>query len=184
MTRTNSPFKRSKGDLATFPARGQVSTQPWRLLPQDRRSHLGSRTLLKVVCTDESMHHRNWQLLGQAGVTELLRQYPFRNQTPGHLPSQRTGVRPAQEDFASGSVEDILVPRLHLKLSVQVRVWTTEANSFCDRPKQHSFWERSCFGPSSSTKRRSKRQITVHLPCKRRACLQWLLWTLKLRGES
>jgi hypothetical protein len=24
----------------------------------------------------------------------------------------------------------------------------------------------------------------VHLPCKRRACLQRVLWTLKLRGES
>jgi hypothetical protein len=31
-------------------------------------------------------------------------------------------------------------------------------------PKQHSFWERSCFGPSSSARRRSKHQITVHLP--------------------
>jgi hypothetical protein len=37
-------------------------------------------------------------------------------------------------------------------------------NGFCDRPKQHSFWERSCFGPSSSARRRSKHQITVHLP--------------------
>jgi hypothetical protein len=37
--------------------------------------------------------------------------------------------------------------------------------------KQHSFWERSCFGPSSSARRRSKHQITVHLPWKRRACL-------------
>jgi hypothetical protein len=33
------------------------------------------------------------------------------------------------------------------------------------RPEQHSFWERSCFGPSSSARRRrSKHQITVHLP--------------------
>jgi hypothetical protein len=51
-------------------------------------------------------------------------------------------------------------------------------------PKQHTFWERSCFGPSSSARRRSKHQITVHLPWKRRACLQRLLWPLKLRGES
>jgi hypothetical protein len=51
-------------------------------------------------------------------------------------------------------------------------------------PKQHSFWERPCFGPSSSARRRSKHQITVHLPWKRRACLQRLLWPLKLRGES
>jgi hypothetical protein len=56
-------------------------------------------------------------------------------------------------------------------------------NGFCDRPKQHSFWERSCFGPSSSARRRSKQQITLHLPWKRRPCLQRLLWPLKLRGE-
>jgi hypothetical protein len=37
--------------------------------------------------------------------------------------------------------------------SLQVRVWTTEANSFCDRPRQHSFWDRSCFRPSSSARR-------------------------------
>jgi hypothetical protein len=51
-------------------------------------------------------------------------------------------------------------------------------------PEQHSLGERSCFGPSSSARRRSKHQITVHLPWKRRACLQRLLWPLKLRGES
>jgi hypothetical protein len=32
-------------------------------------------------------------------------------------------------------------------------VWTTEANSFWDRPKLHSFRDRSCFGPSSSARR-------------------------------
>jgi hypothetical protein len=31
---------------------------------------------------------------------------------------------------------------------------------------------------------RSECQISVHLPCKRRACLQRVLWPLKLRGES
>ena len=30
---------------------------------------------------------------------------------------------------------------------------------------------------------RPKSQISVHLPCKRRACLQRVLWPLKIRGE-
>jgi hypothetical protein len=50
-------------------------------------------------------------------------------------------------------------------------------------PKQHSVWERSCFGPSSSARRRSKYKISAHLPCKR-ACQQRVLWALKLRGEN
>jgi hypothetical protein len=31
---------------------------------------------------------------------------------------------------------------------------------------------------------RSERQISVHLPCENRPCLQSVLWPLKLRGES
>ena len=58
--------------------------------------------------------------------------------------------------------------------SAQVRVCTTEADSFWDLPKQHSFWEKSCFGPSSSARRRSKYKISAHLPCKR-ACQQRVL---------
>jgi hypothetical protein len=42
--------------------------------------------------------------------------------------------------------------------SAQVRVWTTEANSFWDRQKQHSFWGRPRFGL----------QTSGHLPCQRR----------------
>jgi hypothetical protein len=42
---------------------------------------------------------------------------------------------------------------LHGKKSAQVRVCTTEANSFWDRQEPQSFWNRSCFGPSSSARR-------------------------------
>jgi hypothetical protein len=45
---------------------------------------------------------------------------------------------------AGTSAGDILVPRSCLDKSAQVRVWTTEANSFWDRP---------CFRPSSSARR-------------------------------
>jgi hypothetical protein len=51
-----------------------------------------------------------------------------------------------------------LVPRLLRDYSAQVRVWTTEANSFWDRQKPHSFWGRPHFGL----------QTSGHLPCRRR----------------
>jgi hypothetical protein len=66
-------------------------------------------------------------------------------QTSGHLPCQRIGVCLAQEGFAWASVGDILDPWLHRDYSAQVRVWTTEANSF---------WDKLCFRPSSSARRR------------------------------
>jgi hypothetical protein len=105
-------------------------------------------------------------------------------QTTCHLPGESTGVCPAREVSASGSVGATLVPGLRGGQAAQVRVWNTEASSFWYRrepqisevapflapdnrprpwPKQHSLWERSCLGPSSSARRRSKHQITVHL---------------------
>jgi hypothetical protein len=41
--------------------------------------------------------------------------------------------------FASGSAGAILAPGLRRKLSAQTRLWTTEANSFCDRREPQSF---------------------------------------------
>jgi hypothetical protein len=45
----------------------------------------------------------------------------------------------------------ILVPRPLRDYSAQVRVWTTEPNSFWDRQKPHSFWGRPCFGLQTSS---------------------------------
>ena len=39
--------------------------------------HLGSGTPPKVVCIGESVDYRSYQLLGQAGATELMRRRPF-----------------------------------------------------------------------------------------------------------
>jgi hypothetical protein len=109
----------------------------------------------------------------------------MRLETTGHLPGESTGVRPAREVSASGSGGSHLssgTPRRAgcmgegveyrgQQFLGQVRDRASEAapSSAPDNrppswPKQHSFWERSCFGPSSSAKRRSKHQITVHLP--------------------
>ena len=85
-----------------------------------------------------------------ARATELLRQRHPQLQTAGLLPDKSHRASQA----ATSSTPDNWPPS-----------W----------PKQHSFWERSCFGPSPSARRRSKHQITVHLPRKRRACLQRLL---------
>jgi hypothetical protein len=56
----------------------------------------------------------------------------FRLQTTSHLPGQRTGVCPAREASAAGSVGAISVPGLCRGQSAEVRVWTTEASSFWD----------------------------------------------------
>jgi hypothetical protein len=53
----------------------------------------------------------------------------------------------------------ILVPGSLRDLSAQVRVWITEANSFWDRWKLHSFWGRPHF----------RLQISGLLPCQRRS---------------
>jgi hypothetical protein len=98
----------------------------------------------------------------------------FGPQISGHLPGQRIDVHPARVGFAWTSAADIVVPGLLWVYSAQVRVWTTEANSF---------WDKSCFGPSSSARREAEYQISVHLPCKKGTCLQRVLWPLKLRGE-
>jgi hypothetical protein len=90
----------------------------------------------------------------------------FNLQTTGHLPCQRRGIFPAQEGFARAPGGTLLVPRSLWDWSAQVRVWTTEANNFWDRPPG-----------------RSEGQISVQLPCKRRACLQRVLQPLKLRRE-
>jgi hypothetical protein len=122
-------------------------------------SLLGSRTPLRAGCTGDGVEYRGQPFLRKARATELLRQRHLRLQTTGHLP----GESHRASEAAPPSAPDNRPPS-----------W----------PKQHSFWERFCFGPSSSARRRSKHQITVHLPWKSWACLQRLLWPLKLRGES
>jgi hypothetical protein len=47
---------------------------------------------------------------------------------------------------------------------VQVRVWTAEANSFLDRQKPQSYWDRLCVGF----------QTSGHFPCQRRGVLSTL----------
>ena len=102
-------------------------------------SLFGSGTPRRAGCTGDSVEYRGQPFLGQARATELLRRRHLRLQTTGHLP----GESHRASEVAPSSAPDNRPPS-----------W----------PKQHSFWERSCFGPSSSARRRSKHQITVHLP--------------------
>jgi hypothetical protein len=104
-----------------------------KLIKRNSGSHLGSRTPPKSSLHRWECAHRSWQLLGQVGATELLRQHPFA--------------------FASGTARAILVEGLHRKVVCTGESVHTEANSFCERPKQHTFWENSCFGPSFSARR-------------------------------
>jgi hypothetical protein len=55
---------------------------------------------------------------------------------PVTFPAREQVSFPTQEGFDRGSGEAILVPGSLRDYSAQVRVWTTEANSFWDRPFQ------------------------------------------------
>ena len=126
----------------------------WLLKKQNWRisgSHLGSRTLPKSSLHRWECVHRSWQLLGQVGATELLRQRPFQ------APDIRSPARPEYScspgpgGFWLGNRGSHLGSGNPLKSSLQK--WECAHRSFCDRQKQHSFWERFCFGPSSSARR-------------------------------
>lgn len=124
---------------------------------------------------------------GTSRSTEPLRQHPWRaaDSRPPSGPENRClpGLGGGLSLRSSGRHLGSRTPWNLGIYSAQVRVCTTEADSCWELPKQHSFWERPCFGPSSSTRRRSKNKISAHLPCKR-ACQQRVLWALKLRGEN
>jgi hypothetical protein len=166
---------------ATLPTRGQVSAWLRSPLPQEQGTPSwlwDSAELRNLVCTGESVHHRSGQLLGQAGATEPLRQHTFQAADSRPLSRPEDRCPPGSEALCLRS------SGLHLgsgtqpnlgTYSAQVNVCTTKADSFWDLPKQHSFWERSCFVPSSSARRSSNLKISVHLPCKRRACQQRVL---------
>jgi hypothetical protein len=97
---------------------------------------------------------------------QLLRQNPFSgSRHPGTFPAR--GEVLCQSTWGS-----------HLGSRIPPRLV-----SFCDGPKLQSFWDRTCFRPSSSAGGMSKCQVSVHLPCKR-TCLQKVIWPLKLREES
>ena len=88
----------------------------------------------------------------------------FGLQTCRHHPCQRRGVCPTQEGFArapGGAIlfpRAILVPRSLRDWSSQVRVWTTEADSFWDLQRWQGFWGRPRF----------RLQTSAHRPCQRR----------------
>jgi hypothetical protein len=120
--------------------------QSWQTPPKVPRGQLLRQTLWTLWTVSGSRHPGTFPVRGEVSTM------------PGRALPEHLGV--------PGSLQDY---------SAQVRVWTTEANSFCDRMKQHSFWERSCFGPSLLPGDRSECQRSVHLPCKRRACLKRVL---------
>ena len=68
----------------------------------------------------------------------------------------------------------ILVPRSLRELSSQVTVWNTEAESFWDWQRPHSFWGRTRFGIQTSS----------HLPCQRRGVSQLRAWPEHLMEQS
>jgi hypothetical protein len=161
---------------ATFLVRAQVSAQPERLLPQVLQKPPWFQD------SEEGSLHR-WECgiqrpsISGAGESHRASEAaPF--SAPDNQPPSWSEHRypPGPGGFCLrflGSHLGSGTPWKVVYTGESVDYWN---NGFCDRLKQHSFWERSCFGPSSSARRRSKHQITVHLPWKRRPCLQRLLW--------
>jgi hypothetical protein len=72
--------------------------------------------------------------------------------------------------------EHLREPSLIQDLS-EIRLYRWE----CQIQKLHSFWDSTVSGTHLLPGGRSECQISVHLPCKWRACLQGVLWPLKLR---
>jgi hypothetical protein len=120
--------------LSFFKDVQQASGTEWVILVTGLRQ--------KVICTGESVHTEADSFWDRQEPQSFWGSALFGLQTSDRLPTRRRGVCPGQEAFASGTDRAILVPGLHRKV-----VCTGE------RPKQHSFWKRFCFGPSSSAKR-------------------------------
>jgi hypothetical protein len=148
-----------------------------------RGSHLSSRTPPWAVCRWEC----GLQRLAASGTGESHRAsgaVPFLgSRHPATFLARGQGStqpgRPLPQNLREPSwFQDSAESSLHrwrCGLLKQPLLW---------QAKSTQLLETSCFRPSSSARRRFKCQITVHLPWKRRACLQRLLWPLKLRGES
>ena len=108
----------------------------------------------------------------------------FGPQISGHLPVQRIGVHLAQECFAWVSAVDILVPGHHHSILHRWECGLQRLTASVTGQSNTASGTGPILGLPLCPGGRSKCQISVHLPCKRRACLQRVLWPLKLRGES
>jgi hypothetical protein len=73
----------------------------------------------------------------------------------------------------------ILVPGLHRKV-----VCTGELTDSVTGQSNTASGKGPVMGLHLRPEGKSERQISVHLPCKKRTCLQRVLWPLKLRRES
>jgi hypothetical protein len=106
-------------------------------------------------------------------VTQLLGQTPFRTPDIQALPCQRRGFCPRGLCWSRwGSHLGSRIPQRLVCTgeSVVYRSYTASGTG-------------PFLGLHLHPGGRSEHQISVHLPCKRRACLQIVLWPLRLRRE-
>jgi hypothetical protein len=136
-------------------------------------SHLGSRVPQRTFCAGQLADWEGWAK-GLQKQHSFWNRPHFRLQTSGHIPRQRWGSRLGVLWPPEQVREPSCVPH---PSETSLYRWA------CRLQRQHIFWDRSCFGLHLQPGGRTGHQTCVHLPCKRRTCLQRVLWTLRLRRE-
>jgi hypothetical protein len=106
-------------------------------------------------------------------ATQLLGQTPFQLQTSKHLPHQRRGVHPG----------GFCLSRWGSHLGYQIPQRLVCEGESADYRSYVASGTGPVLGLHLQPGGRSEQQIYVHLSCKRRACLQRVLWPLRLRRE-
>jgi hypothetical protein len=121
--------------------RRDVRPRPGGLCHSICGSHLGSGIPPRLVSPGESLDAEANSFRDKKKPQSFWGRLCFGHQTSGLLPCQRRGVWPAWEGFGTASGGDILIPE------------TTLCRWECGLQKLHSFWDKPCFGPSSSARR-------------------------------
>jgi hypothetical protein len=116
-------------------------------------SHLGSRIPQRLVWAGESVGYRANSFWDRQKPHSFWDRPRFGFQASGHLPCLRRSVHPARQGFAGAPGKPSLVRDLSETRLCRWECLLQKLLSFWDRQKQHSFWDRPYFGPSSSAKR-------------------------------
>jgi hypothetical protein len=154
--------------------RPQRGFWPWESIRWE--CHLESQVPQRPVHTEEHMGHRN----NRASWTVSLWAFIFTQEA--ELRPRTLGTFPTKRETASRKYSD---PETQVTMlsCIQGLSETSPCRRRQGRQKQQSLLVRVPSGLYLQQRGGSELQTSVHLPCKRRACLQRVLWPLGLRRE-